>query len=89
MRIKSSSESLGANGIRSWTSACVRRVKQDSPSLAVSEKLNQAFEQTPTIRPEKVARTKALLADDGYPSEPTLGKVADLLAKHLGTSNGA
>jgi hypothetical protein len=89
MRIKSSSESLGANGIRSWTSARERRVKQDPPSLAASEKLNQAFEQTTTVRPERVARAKALLADGIYPSEATLGKVADLLAKHLGTSNGA
>jgi anti-sigma28 factor (negative regulator of flagellin synthesis) len=64
------------------------RVRQDSPALSASEKVNRTLEQTSAVRPEKVARAKALVADGDYPSEADLGKVADLLAQHLGTGDG-
>jgi hypothetical protein len=38
---------------------------------------------TAEVRPEKVARAAALVADPNYPSPAQLSKLAGLLAKHL------
>lgn len=35
------------------------------------------------VRPEKIARAAALVADPNYPSPAQLSKLAGLLAKHL------
>jgi len=85
MRIESNLESLGMNGLSSRVAARRTRVDRNPPSLGAPERLDRASARTPTVRPEQVARAKALLADGAYPSEATLGKVADLLARHLGT----
>jgi anti-sigma28 factor (negative regulator of flagellin synthesis) len=56
--------------------------------MTSSNKLNQELEQPPTVRAEKVAAAKALLADGSYPSDAMLGKVANLLAAHLQEAEG-
>ena len=38
---------------------------------------------TAEVRPEKIARAAALVADPNYPSPAQLAKLAGLLAKHL------
>lgn len=56
--------------------------------MTSSNNLKHALEQTPTVRADKVAAAKALLADGSYPSDALLGKVADLLAEHLQAAEG-
>ena len=58
-------------------------VKRDNMSLAGTEALDKAMQSTPAVRPEKVARAKALLADPAYPSAAVLNRVTDLLTQHL------
>ena len=46
----------------------------------------QTFEKTQkenSIRPETVARASALVADENYPSDELLNKVAGVLAGHI------
>jgi hypothetical protein len=46
----------------------------------------QALEKTlkeNSIRPETVARASALVADENYPSDELLNKVAGVLARHI------
>ena len=81
MKIESSNKSLATNGPRA--SAAEPRVKPAPPFTAASEELTQALNKVPIVRAEKVASLKALMANGPYPSEETLGKVADLLAQHL------
>jgi anti-sigma28 factor (negative regulator of flagellin synthesis) len=56
--------------------------------MTSSNKLNQELQQPPTVRDDKVAAAKALLADGSYPSDAVLGKVANLLATHLQETEG-
>jgi hypothetical protein len=57
----------------------------DQLTMTDSEGLNRALQQTPTVRADKVAQAKALIADDSYPSAAQVAQVADLLAKNLGS----
>ncbi len=49
-------------------------------SFEQSNRLNQALADTADVRPEKVARAKALVADPNYPSKEQMQKVATMLA---------
>ena len=49
-------------------------------SFEKSHRLNQALDNTPDVRPEKVALAKALVADPNYPSKEQMKKVATMLA---------
>jgi len=52
-------------------------------TLTGTDALDQSLQAAPTVRPEKVARAKALLSDPTYPSAGVLSRVADLLTQHL------
>jgi hypothetical protein len=58
-------------------------VGQDGPAETASARLRLSLETTPEVRPEKVARARALMAEPEYPSENVLGQLATLLAQHL------
>jgi hypothetical protein len=45
-----------------------------------SHRLDQVLSDTPEVRPDQVARAKALVADPTFPSKEQLGKIAGLLA---------
>jgi hypothetical protein len=85
MRIESSRESLGMNGL--WIRAAVRatRVMQNPMALDVFGERDEDSSNIDAVRPEEVARAKTLVADRAYPSGAILGKVADVLSRHLGT----
>ena len=52
-------------------------------SLDTTAAFKSAQNQTPTSRPDKVARASALVADASYPSDQTLGRLAGFLATKL------
>jgi hypothetical protein len=58
----------------------------ESSSFENSHRLNQVLATTVPARADQVARAKALIADPNYPSEQQMGKIANLLAKHLSST---
>ncbi len=62
-----------------------RSRKPGSPSDQIStesaEFLRAELKRQPAVRPEVVARGRALAADPNYPSMATLGKVAEQILK--------
>jgi hypothetical protein len=52
-------------------------------SFESTQALEKTLQDTPTIRPETVARASALVADGNYPSDDLLGKMAGLLADKI------
>lgn len=54
-----------------------------SMSFERTKSLEQSLKDTSQVRPEKVARASALVADASYPSDETLNRMAGLLATHL------
>jgi hypothetical protein len=54
-------------------------------SIGRTQALEQALQATPSVRPEAVARASALVADENYPSDDVLDRVASHLA---GSING-
>jgi hypothetical protein len=87
MRIEPNSEPMGMRGIQSRTPAAQPPVAQDKLDLGAAAKLNRALEQTPDVRADKVARAKALVADQSYPPKAVLGQVAEALASQNGGSD--
>jgi hypothetical protein len=59
------------------------QLEPDKAALDHSEALDRALQETPEVRPERVAQAKALLNDDFYPPADVLAKIASLLAEHL------
>lgn len=45
--------------------------------------LEETLRQTSSVRPDKVAQAKALVADPNYPSNEALSRMSDLLAQHI------
>ncbi|HEV2693989.1 MAG TPA: hypothetical protein VG347_13930 [Verrucomicrobiae bacterium] len=52
-------------------------------SLDTTAAFKSAQNQTPSSRPEKIARASALVADGSYPSDQDLNKLAGFLADKL------
>jgi hypothetical protein len=52
-------------------------------SFERTQALEKSLQETPPVRPEAVARASALIADENYPSDGTLNKMAGLLAGNL------
>jgi hypothetical protein len=59
------------------TSASDDSVSFSTPSY------QQALQQSPQVRPEKVAQANALLSDGNYPSDAAMNQLAGFLAKRL------
>jgi hypothetical protein len=53
-------------------------VAEDAPQVAKREKLAAALANEPEVRPEEIARGKALAADPDYPSDDLLAKLAGI-----------
>jgi len=51
----------------------------DSLSTGQTENLRQALKNNPEVRPEVVARGKALAADPSYPSPEIMRRVSELI----------
>ncbi len=54
----------------------------DTMPFERTQALEKNLQQT-SVRPEMVARASALAADENYPSDEVLNKVAGLLAGHI------
>ena len=54
----------------------------DTVSISTSDSLNAQLNQPATVRPEQVARAKALASDSSYPPDYVLNRIAVLLAIH-------
>jgi hypothetical protein len=52
-------------------------------SFERTQSLQNTLQETSQVRPEAVARASALVADNNYPSDETLGKMAGLLADKI------
>jgi hypothetical protein len=57
------------------------RPSPDQISTESAEFLRAELKRQPAVRPEVVARGRALAADPNYPSMETLGKVAEQILK--------
>jgi hypothetical protein len=57
----------------------VTRPAPDPVSFTSFDSLKSQLSQISSVRPEQVARAKALVADENYPSDDVLNQVADHL----------
>ena len=57
-------------------------------SIGRTQALEQTLQNTPVVRPEEVSRASALVADENYPSDEMLNKMAGLLAGKIGGQPG-
>jgi len=55
----------------------------DSASFQETDAVNDALLQTPNVRPEAVARARALIADVQYPPLSTINAISRLVAANL------
>ena len=89
MRIGPNNNSGEVNRILSQVPASRPRVEQPASEPDASVELKRALAQTPSLRAEKVAKARALLASGNYPSESALSHVAEILARHSYQLKGA
>jgi anti-sigma28 factor (negative regulator of flagellin synthesis) len=59
----------------------------DSASFSSTDSLNGQLSSMSTVRPDKVAAAKDLVADGNYPSDKDLSRIAGLLADHIQTDS--
>jgi hypothetical protein len=62
--------------------------ESDQATFQRSEALNQAFQSTPDVRPDQVARARELIGNVEYPPRETIAKLSTLLAMHWSDPNG-
>jgi hypothetical protein len=81
MEIEFNTNRIGQSGA---AQPAARRTPASSPdgdgSLATSAALEQKLRDLPLVRPEKVERARALVADVKYPPEEMLISISHLLA---------
>ncbi len=58
-------------------------IATDRTTFDEIRKLNQSLGNAPDVRPEVVARAKALLGDVHYPPMETIQRIGELLAVHF------
>lgn len=78
--------------VNAGTSQPVARQKTLQPpdttmSIGRTQALEKTLQATSQIRPEAVARASALVADESYPSDQVLARVAGHLAENLNAGN--
>ncbi len=59
------------------------RLEPDTAALSGAEALDRAWQETPEVRPERVAQAKALLKDVSYLPAEVVAKIASLMAERL------
>ena len=89
MRVNSNSEASAVSATPGRTTAPEPRLGQDKLAFTTTESLNRSFEQTPEVRPEKVAEAKALIQDGSYPPAVMIRKISALLAIKLDPESNA
>jgi len=89
MRVNSNSEASAVPATPGRTTAPEPRLGQDKLAFTTTESLNRSFEQTPEVRPEKVAEAKALIQDGSYPPAVMIRKISALLAIKLDPESNA
>ncbi|MBI5385799.1 MAG: hypothetical protein HZA90_14070 [Verrucomicrobia bacterium] len=57
---------------------------RDRAAFENLQTLSQELDQIPVVRPEKVARAQALVANTDWPPERTIEGLSNLLAMHMG-----
>lgn len=55
----------------------------ETASVGSAQNLEKSVKDLPLVRPEQVARARALVEDAKYPPEKMLNSIANLLALHL------
>lgn len=83
MRVNPNNEATGVTGIPGRTAAQKPRLGQDKVALDNADHLNQALEQTPVVRTDKVEQAKGLVQNVAYPPDVVIHRIAVLLAMHL------
>ena len=89
MRVNSNSDASAVSATPGRTTAPEPRLGQDKLAFTTTESLNRSFEQTPEVRPEKVAEAKALIQDGSYPPAVMIRKISALLAIKLDPESNA
>lgn len=88
MKINPNTDPLRVDGTQPPKPAAPATVPAaDSTSFAGSAAVNSAIGTTPDIRPEFVARARALINDSTYPGSDILRQVSQLLAGQLSGSS--
>ena len=86
MRVNPNSVTSEVTGTPSPAAAQTPSLGQDQLALGSADALNSALEQTPAVRPDKVALAKGLLADTTFPPDALINGLARLLAVKLAGS---
>jgi len=84
MEIQPSSSYSPVAPAESRTARRAAAAPTDAGEFASTEALQRALESTPDVRPEAVARGKALAESDQYPPAATLTALARLFAVEFG-----
>ena len=87
MRIHPSNEPTDLRAISGRTAAPGARLGQDTLALSATETLSHTLEQTPDVRPSKVAQAKTFIGDVKWPPAEIISKIATLLANHVRTQD--
>ena len=83
MRIDTNSELSRAARIQAPAPLRKTPTEPKTADLAKTDALDAALKAMPDVRPEQVARAKALIRESGYPSDKVVNQVAGVLAKHI------
>jgi hypothetical protein len=87
MEIKLNSDLNAVTRTRGLTPKVAKAAAEGAPaSFEASEGLNQALAANPEVRPDEVARARALIASEQYPPDVMVERIARLLALHWGQS---
>ena len=57
---------------------------QDKLALNAASALNDALQQTPAVRPEKIVQAQNILGDTSFPPDEIIRAIARLLAANMG-----
>lgn len=83
MRVDSTNRYSGVTEVPGRAKAKSASAQQDDVSVGDTEFLQRSLQDSDSVRADKVAAAKALVADNSYPQDAVLSRVADVLAKNL------
>ena len=83
MRVDSSNRYSGITDVSARANAKSAGAQQDAVSVGDTQFLQRSLQNQSDVRADKVAAAKALVADNSYPQDAVLGRVADILSKNL------
>ena len=80
-RVADFSQSASGRAAASTTASTANT--DSTMSFERTNALEETLRQTSSVRSDKVAQAKALVADPSYPSDDVLNRMSYLLAKHI------